>query len=426
MDIQKPNPECWRRIAGYLVVAVLFLSIGFSSGVVIGHGVLAAQDPANSVVSGSTDSFNLVNQARNLIQKNYVEQSGLKPNQLTYGAINGMVDSLGDTGHSRFLDPAMMKAEQNFTQGTFEGIGAEVQMKDGNVVIVSPIDGSPAQAAGVKPGDIIVAINGKDITGQSLREVVSQVLGPAGTKVQLSLKDPSSGQVRKVTITRAHIQIHNVTWHMLPGTTIAHLRIAAFSNGVTNELKKTIQEIKQAGATGLVLDLRNNPGGLFDEAVGVTSQFLKDGNVMEIKNAAGEIKPIPVRPEGLATDIPMVVLINHGTGSSAEIVSGALQDASRAKLVGETTFGTGTVLSQFDLQDGSALLLATEEWLTPKGRVIWHQGISPDVTMALLANASPLFPEQEQTLTADQLKASGDTQLLRALELLQSGMQQTN
>jgi carboxyl-terminal processing protease len=213
---------------------------------------------------------------------------------------------------------------------------------------------------------------------------------------------------------------------MLPGTAIAHLRIAAFSNGVTDELKKTIQEIKQAGATGLVLDLRNDPGGLFEEAVGVTSQFLKDGNVMEIKNAAGEINPIPVRPEGLATDIPMVVLINHGTGSSAEIVSGALQDASRAKLVGETTFGTGTVLSQFDLQDGSALLLATEEWLTPKGRVIWHQGISPDVTMALLANARPLFPEQEQTLTADQLKASGDIQLLRALELLQLGMQQTN
>jgi carboxyl-terminal processing protease len=426
MKIQNPNLERWRQIAGYLIVAILFLSVGFSSGVVIGHGVLAAPDPVSSVVSGSTDSFNLVNQARNIIQKNYVEQAALKPNQLAYGAINGMVDSLGDTGHSRFLDPAMVKAEHNFTQGEFEGIGAEVQMKDGHVVIVAPIDGSPAQAAGVKPGDIIVAVNGKDVTSQSLEEVVSQILGPAGTKVQISLQDPSSGQVRVLTITRARIQLHNVTWHMLPGTTIAHLRIAAFSKGVTDELKKALQEIKQVGATGLVLDLRNDPGGLLDEAVGVTSQFLKDGNVMEIKNAAGEIKPIPVRPEGMATDIPMVVLINHGTGSAAEIVSGAMQDAGRAKLVGETTFGTGTVLSQFDLSDGAALLLATEEWLTPKGRVIWHQGISPDVAVALMANASSLMPEQEQALTADQLKASGDTQLIRALELLQTGKQRTN
>jgi carboxyl-terminal processing protease len=426
MKVQNTNPEGWRRIAGYLIVAVLFLSVGFSSGIVIGHGVLAAPAPFSSIASGSTDSFNLVNQARDLIQKNYVEQASLTPNQLTYGAISGMVDSLGDTGHSRFLDPAMVKAEQNFAQGEFEGIGAEVQMKDGHVVIVAPIDGSPAQAAGVKPGDIIVAVNGKDVTSQSLEEVVSQILGPAGTKVQISFQDPSSGQVRELTITRARIQLQNVTWHMLPGTTIAHLRIAAFSKGVTDDLKKALQQIKQMGATGLVLDLRNDPGGLLDEAVGVTSEFLKDGNAMEIKNAMGEIKPIPVRSDGMATDIPMVVLINHGTGSSAEIVSGAVQDANRAKLVGETTFGTGTVLSQFDLSDGSAMFLATEEWLTPKGRVIWHQGINPDVAVALQANSNSLTPEQEQALTADQLKASGDTQLMRALELLTSGMQETN
>jgi carboxyl-terminal processing protease len=205
---------------------------------------------------------------------------------------------------------------------------------------------------------------------------------------------------------------------MIPGTQVADLHIAGFSNGVTNDLKKAIQEVKAAGAKSVVLDLRNNPGGLLDEAIGVSSQFLSSGYVMQEKDAQGKVTKIPVRAGGGLTDLPMVVLINQGTASAAEIVSGAIQDAGRAKLLGETTFGTGTVLNQFSLSDQSALLLATGEWLTPKGRVIWHQGIAPDVTVTLPANVIPLDPAAVREMDAAKLQASQDTQLLKALDLL--------
>jgi carboxyl-terminal processing protease len=209
-----------------------------------------------------------------------------------------------------------------------------------------------------------------------------------------------------------------VTWQQLPGTTIAHLRITAFSQGISQELQKALADIRKQGMTAVVLDLRNDPGGLLDEAVNTASQFLSSGNVLEEKNAQGHITPVPVKPQGMATDLPMVVLINGGTASAAEITAGALQDAHRATLVGETTFGTGTVLNEFHLSDGSALLLATEEWLTPAGRVIWHKGIAPDATVSLPTNVAPLIPEAERGMTTDQLHASGDEQLLRAIDVL--------
>ena len=234
----------------------------------------------------------------------------------------------------------------------------------------------------------------------------------------ITFRDPDNGLVRDVTITRAKINLKNVTWAMLPGTTIAHLRIAAFSRGVTDELQSSLRQIKSDGASGIVLDLRNNPGGLLDEAVGVASQFLGSGNVLQVKDAAGQVRSIPVEPGGLAVDIPLVVLINQGSASASEIVAGALQDAGRASLVGETTFGTGTVLNHFGLSDGSELLLATQEWLTPKGRTIWHLGIQPDETVNLSTDVIPLTPKSEGVMTTAQLKASSDKQLLKAIEML--------
>ncbi|MFL7868398.1 MAG: S41 family peptidase [Anaerolineales bacterium] len=366
----------------------------------------------------SNQNIGLIEEAWSIIEKDYVDQASVKPAQMTYGAISGMVDSLGDTGHSTFLSPEMVKEEQNFTQGQFEGVGLEIQMKEGKTVIVAPIDGSPAQKAGLHPGEFILRVNGVEVSGLSVGQVANKVLGPAGTEVTLTIQDPKTGETQDVTLQRARIDLQNVTWHMLPGTTIAHLRLAGFSQGVTQDLQQSLQEIQAQGGTGLILDLRNDPGGLLSEAVGVASQFLSEGNVLLVKNAKGEVKPIPVKSGGVAPTIPMVVLINGGTASAAEIVSGALQDAHRAEVVGETTFGTGTVLNEFPLSDGSALLLATEEWLTPNGGSIWHHGISPDVQVALPANITPLVPEAEQDLTRTQLSASGDDQLLRALEIL--------
>ncbi|PWB51555.1 MAG: S41 family peptidase [Anaerolineales bacterium] len=409
------------RILLILFILPIFLGVGFSGGILVDH-FLIGPTVASAQTQTQSNSLDLINQAYQIIQKNYVDHSALQTTQLEYGAISGMVDALGDTGHSRFMTPEMVKSENNFTQGSFEGIGAEVtQNSNGQTVIVAPFDGSPAKAAGVKPGDIIVKVDGTDVSGMSLSDVVSKVLGPAGSKVTLSLQDPSTGATRDVTITRAKITVKNVTWIMLPGTTIADIRLAGFSQGVTADLQKALQQAQAQGATGIILDLRNNPGGLLSEAVGVTSQFLGSGIALLVKDAQGQEQPIAIKPGGVALNIPMVVLINQGTASAAEIVSGALQDAHRATIVGETTFGTGTVLNAFPLSDGSQILLATEEWLTPNGRVIWHKGIAPDVSVALANTVSPFLPEGAQGTTAAQLHNSQDAQLLKAIDLLSQG-----
>jgi carboxyl-terminal processing protease len=399
------------------MVLVGIVGASFAGGVIFDRQVLQANTQQITVPAGAAQNFQLFVDAWNTVQAQYVDRSVLNNTQLMYAAITGMVDALGDTGHSRFMTPDMVKQENSFTQGSFEGIGAEVQLKDSNVVIVAPYAGSPAQKAGVVPGDIILKVDGVDVTGQSLTSVVQRILGPAGTTVVLTLQNPDTKAVRDLTITRARIVINNVTWSMVPGTTIADVHLAGFSSGVTNQLKSALEAIKAQGATGLILDLRNNPGGLLNEAIGVASQFLKDGVVLQEKDAHGTVRNDPVQPGGVATDIPMVVLINQGTASAAEIVSGALQDAGRATLIGDKTFGTGTVLSTFNLAGNSALLLATQEWLTPKGRVIWHTGITPDQSVSLAANVTGLFADI-QPFTVDQVQTTQDAQFLQALKSL--------
>jgi len=403
---------------GIVIAILLLLGAGLAGGVALDRQVMAEYVPADNVPPDAVADFQLMAEAWNTIHKSYVDRPAIQAQALTYGAISGMVAALGDTGHSRFLSPEMVQTQHNFTTGQFEGIGAYVEMKEGQVVIVTPMDGSPAQQAGLRPGDIILKVDGENVAGLPVDQVVSRILGPAGTTVTLTILTPETGQTGEVTLVRAHITLQNVTWQWLPGTQTAHLRIVAFSQGVTEDLKKALGEIQQEGLTGIILDLRSNPGGLLSEAVGTASQFLESGNVLLEQDAQGKVTPVPVLEGGLAHDLPLVVLIDPGTASAAEIVSGALQDAGRAKLVGETTFGTGTVLNEFTLSDGSALLLATEEWLTPQGRLIWHQGIAPDVQVILPRGTNPLLPEAEAGMTSEQVQNSGDAQLLRALELL--------
>jgi carboxyl-terminal processing protease len=251
-----------------------------------------------------------------------------------------------------------------------------------------------------------------------LLQVVKLISGPAGTTVRLRILSPTSGRTRQVSMVRASITIINITWQQLPGTEVAHVRIAGFSEGVAEALKTTLRAIKGEELKGLILDLRNDPGGVLSEAVSAASQFLSEGNVLLEKNAKGQITPVPVQKDGVALHIPMVCLVNEGTASAAEILAGALQDHHRALLVGTTTFGTGTVLEKFPLSDGSAILLAIQEWLTPDGNTIWHKGIIPNVIVPLPEGIAPLLPEEERGMTPRHLLESKDVQLLDALKLL--------
>ncbi len=411
MEAVEKQPEQNRRFwqcSRWL--GVLVLVGGIAAGWLVGAGCASShqQEP----------NLSLVSQAWDTIAQNYVDRSALDSKEMTYGAISGMIDALGDTGHSSFLTPQMVKELGRMERGEFKGVGIEINSKNGQVVVVSPMDGSPAEKAGVRPGDVILKVGGQDVADWPLSRVVQQISGRPGTKVTLTLLEPRTGHTRQVTLTRASIRLREVTWVRIPGTKIAHLRLASFDAGVTRDLKKALMDIRSAGLQTIVLDLRNNPGGLLSEAISVTSQFLDSGNVLLAKNTKGQVEPVPVEKGGFATAGPLVVLVNEGSASAAEIVAGALQDSHRARLIGQTTFGTGTVLEEFRLSDGSALLLAVQEWLTPSGHSFWHKGITPEFTMPLAGDAQPLFPTSEKEMTPEQLAQTQDRQLLKAVELV--------
>jgi len=397
------------------LAALILFSV--TAGVIADRQVLAAFDPA----AGAPLDFKLMAQADGLIEQHYVDRSAIRPRRMTYAAISGMVDSLGDTGHSSFLTPAMVHMDEEMLKGRFHGIGAEVRMRDKQVVIVAPLDGSPAQKAGLRAGDVIFRVDGRDIAGESLMQVVKSIRGPVGSKVRLSIREPRSDRIRNVEVVRAVIHEQRVSWHFVPGTRIADVRIAAFSEGTARSLRQALDALRAAGARALVLDLRDDPGGLLTQAVSVASEFLKGGDVLIEKDSRGKLKHVPVEAVKNRVRLPMALLVNAGTASAAEIVSGALQDAKRALVVGEKTFGTGTVLQEFGLPDGSALMLAVREWLTPEGHTIWHKGIEPNVKVALAAGAAPVYPGNLEALSPAQLAASRDAQLLKAVALLKSG-----
>ncbi len=285
-------------------------------------------------------------------------------------------------------------------------------------MIVAVLPDTPAQKAGVKAGDVLLQAGGKDLKDKSPQQIVQLLVGKAGTELHLTVSRAGEAEPIQLTITRARIDIPYVSWHMLQDRPIAHVAISQFGDGADAQLKTALKEAQDQGAHGLVLDIRDNGGGLEKEAVAVTSEFLKDGNVYIQQDAKGRQTPKPVLPGGIATDIPLVVLIDEGTASSSEIFAGAIQDHKRGQLVGTKTFGTGTVLQAYTLTDGSAVLLAVAEWLTPNGRRIWHQGIIPNVAVALPAGATLLSPDESGRLSVADLDKSTDKQLVKALEVL--------
>jgi carboxyl-terminal processing protease len=305
--------------------------------------------------------------------------------------------------------------------GSFVGIGVQVSEGDDGATVISGVfPGTPAEEAGLRRGDRITAVDGRTTEGETVDETVSRVRGPEGEDVVLTIGREGVDDF-DVTITRREFDLPLVSWAMVPGTDIAHIRLDQFASGAAEAVKDAIAEANEAGATGIVFDLRSNPGGYVGEAVGVASQFLADGNVYQAIDRSGDRKDAEVQAGGVATDIPLVVLTNSVTASSAEIVSGAIQDADRAQIVGEKTFGTGTVLGRFDLSDGSSLRIGVERWLTRDGRPIWHEGLEPDVEVVLPETQEPTLPEALKEMTPDEVGTEADPQLTKAIELLEGG-----
>jgi len=416
---EREHPQRRLRRAGTALGALVVAIALFTGGVVADRAGLVPIGAPSASETGT--NLSLIDQAWHLLQEHYVDSSTLDWRTVAYGAISGMTQAVGDVGHTTFLTPSQLASEQAALSGAYVGIGAVIDVSGTRPVIVSVFPGSPAEAAGLGHGDVIVSIDGTDTTSVALQDISATIRGPEGSKVTLVIQPAGSSTRRTVTITRAKVDIPSVAWSMVPGTTIADIQITEFANGATDALKKALSAATQAGATSIVLDLRSNPGGYVSEAVGVASQFLASGVVYISQDASGTKKSVSVDTGQHPTDLPVVVLVNHATASGAEIVAGALQDHHRAQIVGETTFGTGTVLLRFDLTDGSALWIGTQKWLTPSGHEIWHHGITPDHVVALASGDQPVAADQLKQMTAAEVAATKDAQLAAALKLLGTG-----
>jgi len=393
-----------------VVVLIAFVAAGaFKVGFWMGTGQLAAVASAAPSQQGTTEAnvpgFPVFWEAWNYVEQQFYGQVPAAQ-QRVYGAIRGMVNSYGDQ-NTAFLDPTQAAIFQQDVSGSFEGIGAVVRLDDMNrVTIAQAYPGRPAAAAGLLGGDVIVAVNGQSLDGMSLYDVISLIRGPAGTRVTLSILRQGETRPFDVVVTRAHIDIQVVTSKRLDGD-IGYVSLSEFSRGASQKLTDAIRGLEAQGPLkGLVFDLRNNPGGLLDEGVSVASQFIDQGTITLEREKGGQQTVFNAQPGGVALQVPLAVLVNAGSASASEIVTGAIRDHHRGELVGERTFGKGTVQIPHTLSDGSELRVTIAEWLTPNGDEINHQGITPDIVVPM---------------TQADFAAGKDPQLDRAVQYLTEG-----
>jgi carboxyl-terminal processing protease len=325
---------------------------------------------------------------------------------LMQGAIKGMLEALGDQ-HTSYMDPDQFRQANIPLAQEYEGIGAWVDTNAEYLTIVSPMPDSPAEAAGLRPGDKVIAIDGEDMTGIDGNLVIRRVLGPAGTQVNMTIRrdgpEGSEPQIFEVEITRAKITVPSLDGEIMEGN-IAYIRLFNFADNTAPELREELQALLEQNPDGLILDLRNNGGGFLTTAIEVTSEFIGEGVLMVEIFGDGRREVYEAISGGLATDIPLVVLINEGSASASEILAGAVQDYQRGTLVGVTTFGKGSVQTWVPLsQEQGAIRVTIARWLTPKERQIHGVGLAPDVVVEL---------------TEEDIAAERDPQLEQALELL--------
>ena len=405
----------WRAGAAAMIVVG-----AFALGVVAGESDLGGTRDAvaESSMTGRPE-FATLEETWELIHEQWPEPEKLDDAALVYGAAEGMVAAIGDEGHSGFLDPASAKEMEQAQEAEYVGIGVEVDSRCGVPVVASTMTGSPAEAAGLQPGDVIAEVDDVSTRRMDMRGLRDLILGKEGDHLTLTIERPSAPDPLHIEITRQTIERHPITWRWLPESTV-HLRITDFQPGVNQKVRSALETIREEGAQRLILDLRGNPGGLVPEVIGVASEFLDEGSTIFFEKERDQ-EPRPIQTVGRTgswLDLALVVLIDDDSASGAEVLAAALRDNGRARLVGETTFGTGTVLTTFPQDDGSSVVLATAFWLTPEGDHVWQEGVEPDQFVTLATDAFPSRPEDDPELTESELEGSADAQLQAAFAAL--------
>ncbi len=386
------------KTLGVIIIALVFYFLGF----LVGHGNLAFEKNFKPTVLNTSlgqpkdVDFSTFWDAWKLVTEKYVGQYSVQA--MIHGAIEGMINSLGDP-YSAFMEPGANKAFLEDLSGEIQGIGAEITIKEDKLLIVAPLDGSPAKNAGLKPQDEIVEIDGQRTIGMSLDEAISKIRGKSGTEVTLLINRSGFKTPQEFKIKRAVIVIKSVSWEMKGN--IGYIKITQFGDDTSALAKQAADDIASKNPKAVILDLRDDPGGYLDAAVDVASLFMNKGVVVKEQYKDGRIEELQTTLEGKLAKYPIFVLINEGSASASEIVAGALRDSRGAVIIGKKSFGKGSVQELENLKDNSALRLTIAKWLTPKGKTIDKEGISPDI---------------EVNLTSDDQAAGRDPQLDRALE----------
>ena len=348
--------------------------------------------------SGLPPGFGKVSEVWDVLQERHIDREELDSGDIEAGAIKGILESLDDP-HATYLNPDQFAIARDDFSGRFSGIGAEVSTRNGRIMIHAPMPDTPAEAAGLRPGDIILSIDGRSTDDLSLGEAVALVRGPAGTPVNLLVLHQDGGEPVTITIVRDNIRVRSVKFRSLVGG-VGHLRISSFTNNTEDEVAEAIDTFIRRKSKGLVVDVRNNPGGLLNATVKVVDQFLDGGLVLYQLDSNGQRVELHARPGGIASEIPMVVLMNEYSGSGSEVFIGAIKDHERATTIGGTSFGKGSVSSFHQFSDGSGVYFTIARWYTPNGVLIEGEGIEPDFAVDV--------PEDSR----------GDPQLESAIEML--------
>lgn len=386
------------KLLSTVFLAVIIIIIAFGVGFWYGQSKVVCQ-----VCPPEDLDFSLFWETWKTLQDKYVDKSAIDVKSLIYGAISGMVDSLNDP-YTVFLEPEDAKKFVEDVKGTFEGVGMEVDVKDNQLQVVAPLEGTPAQKAGLRAGDKIMAVDGKSTADITVEEAVSWIRGPKGTEVILTVFREEWGKDKEVKVIRAMIDIPSLKLEIRDDN-IVYLRLYQFSEVASYDFKEAAANILNSDADRIILDLRNNPGGYLDVAQDLAGWFLEKGQTVVIEDFGKDQEPYSYLSQGNSKllSYPVVILINKGSASASEILAGALRDNRGIQLIGEASFGKGSVQELAELSDGSSLKVTVAKWLTPKGELITDKGLEPDIMIEM---------------TDKDYEESRDPQLDKAVEII--------